>query len=726
MSPALLDPGGASSSAPKGQASSVPFKVDSIGSFSVSQSKLSQETMNPSSSFGFGGDFSSGFSNSAQNNTNFSFNTPSLQRPSGGLARPRFVKIRKQLSSQNLKSSGNLETGVGPGFNPFRPVSSAPQLNPSDGSDMGGNLEREVVEEMRNLRVGKSCGFDDQSLFSKLPEDIRKLNINDGSKGDQGNGNDGNVGSCVRRGVETEKLPNELQTKLNIKGGEGAYGGAMKDFVFKGSEKSRNPLVGSMTDVHDGIKNLKLKGSDDSNANERAGFVSMSSKSAGTLGGETEKVLSTEMERKLNMGSVMGDSSKVFGKDVQTEKLGDKKLPEFGKSGQTESTFQAATPAKQDGTPFAEFRTPDPRTNIFSGSNRNLEFNSKREAGTSTKVKKRKGKLKQPTPVQLWHGQDFISSKTGSQDDAEATESYSPMDVSPYQETLAHTQCSRESSIDSDEPFGIDITYASCVSQSAASIDLLDEDLVAATQHMNINEGEEKDEERGSANVFDKGIAAEAFQEDYVSGAETESFVSAAEEIDNNTDVALSSAETEASSRSNIERQDSDGQTYFASASTSEHTSGFDFTFAASSSAQSQLSSSKRQSKKKNLAKIPFDPPNSSLNMRIPYVSSSAQFSPYPGASLLLSPGRGQKMDVSTLESKVGDNIAVDKGPQVKHESNLTSASTAAQESCEKWRLSNRAATRMSLGRMKDALGDCIKAAAIDPNFLKVQLRMAK
>ncbi len=39
---------------------------------------------------------------------------------------------------------------------------------------------------------------------------------------------------------------------------------------------------------------------------------------------------------------------------------------------------------------------------------------------------------------------------------------------------------------------------------------------------------------------------------------------------------------------------------------------------------------------------------------------------------------------------------------------------------------SNRAATRMSLGRMRDALGDCVKAAAIDPNFLRVQLRAAK
>jgi DnaJ family protein C protein 7 len=32
----------------------------------------------------------------------------------------------------------------------------------------------------------------------------------------------------------------------------------------------------------------------------------------------------------------------------------------------------------------------------------------------------------------------------------------------------------------------------------------------------------------------------------------------------------------------------------------------------------------------------------------------------------------------------------------------------------------------MSLGRMRDALGDCVKAAAIDPNFLRVQLRAAK
>lgn len=39
---------------------------------------------------------------------------------------------------------------------------------------------------------------------------------------------------------------------------------------------------------------------------------------------------------------------------------------------------------------------------------------------------------------------------------------------------------------------------------------------------------------------------------------------------------------------------------------------------------------------------------------------------------------------------------------------------------------SNRAATRMSLGRVREALEDCTKAAALDPSFLRVQVRAAR
>lgn len=39
---------------------------------------------------------------------------------------------------------------------------------------------------------------------------------------------------------------------------------------------------------------------------------------------------------------------------------------------------------------------------------------------------------------------------------------------------------------------------------------------------------------------------------------------------------------------------------------------------------------------------------------------------------------------------------------------------------------SNRAATRMSLGRIREALEDCMMATALDPTFMKVQMRTAK
>ncbi|GMI84146.1 tetratricopeptide repeat 16, DNA J protein C31 [Hibiscus trionum] len=833
MSPALIDPRGAASSPANGQVSSVPFTLNSFGSFPVYQSESSLEKMNPSSSFGFEGDFNSGFSKSAPNNPDFSFNTPSLQRPPAGLARPRLVKIRKQLNSDNLNSSVNLETRVGPGFNPFQPV--------SDGSNLGVNLELEggFVEGMRNLRIGKSCGLADQSLVSRLPDDLRKLNIQDGSKSDQSNENDSNAGSYVRRGVETETLPNELRSKLNIKSSEDVNDGSETVFVFsvgKGGDSS----VGSSTDaVQDRIKNLNIKGSDDSNTNERDKFAFRSGENSYHLGGEREKVL-TDVE-KLIIGSVTGgssgqtdggfSSSHVFGKDVQTEKLDDTKLEGFGNSVKEESVFQTATSglypsssvhmdqlksnigpggatvlptsfsssamhfqpgvssfglssdkpekkdefcftAKQDAvrTPFVEFKTPQSQANMLFGINKKLEFSAKKETGKSKTVKKRKGQLKHPTPVHLWHGPNFVSSKTGARDNAEASESYSPMDVSPYQETLADTRCSRESSVASDESFSLGVKSASSGSQQAVSSDAIVEDLVAATQHMILNEGEEKDEEikiEGHGDVFDKAVATEALEEDSVSGAETESFLSAAEEIDDNSDIALSSAEKEVTSRTNIERQDSDTQMYFSATSNPEHISGFDFTFAASSSAQSQVSTPTRHHRKNNLAKVSFDTTYCSSNVRIPSASSSVQFSPYPGASVHLSPRQGQKTDLSTLQSKAGGNSVANKGPEIKHEPNLMGATAAIQESCEKWRLrgnqayangdsskaeeyytqgiscipasetsksclrelmlcySNRAATYMSLGRMKNALGDCMMAIAIDPNFSKVQLRAA-
>ncbi|KAL4334862.1 hypothetical protein GQ457_07G043330 [Hibiscus cannabinus] len=656
--------------------------------------------MNSSSSFGFGGDFSSGFSKSTPSNTDFSFSANSTQRPSGGLPRPKPAKSKKQSNSHNSKSSGKSENRTGPGFNLLRP----PSL--SDGGDLGGNL------------------------FSKVPIDETKLNIdNNCSKGDRSNNDDDNVGSFIGRGVETEKLRFELGSKSNITGND-VGDGANKDFVFNAGKGN---LARSVSDtLSDGIKNMNIKGFGGS-------YTKESCESSGHLGGKMDKALSAGSEMNLKIGSIMGDSTGQTDRGFTFQAATTKAPMDYPKTdtipgGASASTtlfssstlsFQASLnssgmtsdnpgkkgefcfTAKQDAieTPFVEFKTPNSQTNSTFG------FGAKRESGTSTKVKKKKGKSKQPKPVQLWHEPDFVSSKTSA-------------------------RCSREPSVTSNESFSLDNKDEFSDAQSAVSHNEIDGELIATAQYMNIKAGRVKDElkEEGSGDVFD-GVAAEAPQEDSVHGSKTENFAIAAEDID-----ALSSAETEASSRTSIDRQDSDAQMYFSSPSNSEHISGFDFTFAASSSDKSQQSSQSRHHKKKNSAK---------------------------SASLHLSPSQYLKADVSTMQIKVGGNSGVDKGPETKSEPNLSSSSTAAVESCEKWRLrgnqayangdsskaeeyymqgiscipageksrsclralmlcySNLAATRMSLGRMRDALGDCMMAISMDPNFLRVQLRAA-
>ncbi|RXI03205.1 hypothetical protein DVH24_003857 [Malus domestica] len=167
----------------------------------------------------------------------------------------------------------------------------------------------------------------------------------------------------------------------------------------------------------------------------------------------------------------------------------------------------------------------------------------------------------------------------------------------------------------------------------------------------------------------------------------------------------------------------------------SENRSGSNLTLAASSTAQSRVSASKGLQKKKSLVKA----------------------------------GHYQKKESSIPQPRHGDNTGVRKEQEIKQKSiSLSAEAAAAQEACENWRLrgnqaykngdlskaedcytqgvncvstnetsrsclralmlcySNRAATRMALGRIRDALGDCMMATAIDPNFLKVQVRASK
>ncbi|XP_031272500.1 uncharacterized protein LOC116130971 [Pistacia vera] len=667
----------------------------------------------------------------------------------------------------------------------------------------------------------KSVGFDEMEVEVAM----RKLNIDSAenaksSENDKGefvfkSGN--NVGGLGGKDTESG-LEIELQKKLSVKEGGEVNG---KKFVFSSSKEKERSFPFAAKELHDQMKNLNLSSKNEIDAKINENIISNEMGRKLNIGNET-----SDSAGPTDMGRM---TSGIFVNDKQDGNMGDNEFNNLGKAVPTEFTFQAAMEGKdargghvsvdqpkddarasetgsssssfsssgvhflsvdnaskvfgtdrldkknefsftstQDGlgTPFVEFKTPLPKANLFSGVDRTLEFGAKREFVRDMKAKKKRGKLRQPTPVHLRHGQSFVSRESVSQENPEPSESYSPMDISTYQETLADTLCSRETSVASDESFSLD-NDASTDSRPAVSDVSIDKDLLVATQHMDINEGDVSSRETKEEHS-DRGVSAVGTPEDSISGAETESFKSANEEIDFHIDGFVKSAETEASSSSNIEREDSDGRMQFSFPSRQEEQSGSNFTFAASSAGQSHLSASRRHLKKKNLIKIGHDSFNSTSNAKIPHASTSAQFSPFSGASQLLSARQGEKGDQFSLRLRVGHNSEVVRGQEIKQEPSLSSAATIAdQEACEKWRLrgnqaytnghlskaedcytqgincvsksensrsclralmlcySNRAATRMSLGRMRDALEDCMLAVAIDLNFLRVQVRAA-
>ncbi|KAM5584653.1 hypothetical protein ABKV19_004162 [Rosa sericea] len=786
MSPALLE-----SRAPPhrpnlntGQISHPPFSL-----FNFSEYKFK---MNPSNA----SDVSSGFGNSS---SDFSFNSSSPSRQGSGLPRPRLLKVRKGLiNPQLLRPSA--ETGAPPGFNPFG-TKVAGEFRRDSDSDSGIG----VTDQMSNLKFGdakdaagfhfdrgtrlssstpgrldgggfvfgsefsKSSGFDD-GIASKLPEDMRKLNIEgpgnggavekgedrrfDGgadSKTGFGLGSHDNVGGSLGRNMGSE-LPHELEKKLNIN--ENVQMGGRTDthnadgvnkFVFNTSKKDDCSSAGSSVNaLPDKMKNLNIGLSFD---------------------GRKESLLLRKMES-LDIGTKAGHSTQ--------SDTGTSSRQTSVKNMETEREDEFNFTSKQDhlSTSSVEFKTPNTKANLFSGINKKLEFNAKREPARArdTRMKKASGKSRRPTSSQLGLGHDVVS-KGGSPVNIEASESYSPMDISPYQETLADNQYSKENSA-SSESFSLVNDYPETDSVPKVSNNSIDEDLAMATECLDINKVDAMSrppQEEAFEHHLCGSVNADETVEGSVSGAETESFKSATEEVDYISDTA-NSAETEVSSSPNMERHDTDGRIHFGFHASSSNRSGLNFTFAASTAAQCPLSPSKRLHKKKNMVKAGQDANSFVPNAKVPYGSSSAEFLPYSGAPVLSTPGNYQEINppISVISQCNEDNSGVQKEKEIKQEAVSLSAETAAaQEACEKWRLrgnqaycngdlskaedcytqgvngvsenetstsclralmlcySNRAATRMSLGRIRDALGDCMMAAAIDPNFLKVQVRAA-
>ncbi|KAK4272495.1 hypothetical protein QN277_021047 [Acacia crassicarpa] len=168
------------------------------------------------------------------------------------------------------------------------------------------------------------------------------------------------------------------------------------------------------------------------------------------------------------------------------------------------------------------------------------------------------------------------------------------------------------------------------------------------------------------------------------------------------------------------------------------------FTFSVSSTKESTVSSAKRKQKKKYRRKVGIDSFIISPNLNEKFVSSvPISSSSYTDVMMNRSENNDQLKggDFTSLATtqeicenwKFRGNQAYKDGDLSKAENfytiGINSVPPSERSGCLSKLLllcySNRAAARIGLGRITEALGDCLMASAFDSTFLKVQMRTA-
>ncbi|XP_010453321.1 PREDICTED: uncharacterized protein LOC104735264 [Camelina sativa] len=695
--------------------------------------------------------FSGAGRTSSTNNPDASFNPAPFSRSSSGLSKPRFSKVRRQVKSQNfIKPSVTSDSLPGQSFNPFQfrgsfsgdPTPSEIGFGRSSSNEgfvfgssthgSGEEIGTRVMEEMGKLNIEGEQGKDDyqkknEHLASSFSFGVKKGN---------------NSVFAASQTVENDELPTLLSNKLTFASSSRSTGHVIQESMQKLN------ISESMTDDQKRSNNFKSK--------ESLDYVG-------------QKILSDELSRKLSVGSMKTDGN-LSGDSIQgsvndlnsscpmnysfvgtqpSEHLNPTSVHDVSSTTVNTPGFNFVSNQDSRGTGFMEFKTPNSKVNPFSSLDQKLGFNAKKDYVGATRGRRKGGK--QPVKVQLNIGHEFAFAESAFPNgSSEAPEAYSPMDASPYEVT---EDC-RDFVAESDQFLNSDKGHFSSDIPPTAPNDVFDAELVPATEQMEVNEGGEVNNYQ--AKEFNTGKCAdhEDFAADSISGADTESFKSAAEEMETSSETFATASESEVTSRYKSDTQENDDDSL---ANTGAASSSFTFSASSFSGVQGQLSTSKRINRKKNPIKIGQDPyiliPNATLPLK------SSQYSPLTGGQSHFSSGKPSERDPLTRLHKPFNNSVMDKARIEKDVSN------AAQEACEKWRLrgnnaykigdlsraeesytqgidsvptietsrnclralmlcySNRAATRMALGRMREAIADCSMASSIDSNFLKVQVR---
>ncbi|KAJ1262633.1 hypothetical protein BS78_09G123700 [Paspalum vaginatum] len=384
------------------------------------------------------------------------------------------------------------------------------------------------------------------------------------------------------------------------------------------------------------------------------------------------------------------------------------------------------------------------RETLFGLDSIKSGYRDKKQAHKSKRKNRRPTKLKQHAQL---HQVDSEETCTHGEP-SELAGDYSPMDCSPYPAESEHVP--REAHVASDQPVHIGVSGISNSNSCYA-----DDELVSATQHLVIDAdhtmfGDEGRVPNVDASESNFGSNFSSFEGD-LSNASEHSFTNV--NIGTNSEHKTWTTEACADGYGyNVNGQACDENTYrtmhdfgkaVPSPSSSSNFSGLNFSFGASSSPQISALAQRRNTRRKLRTKVSLASKPSTTNSFVQPKSSHET--------------KGMQF---FHEARKNEDL-------VKEQPTVDSSTSAALETCETWRTSgnkayanghfataedyytrgissvthhgasghcsralmlcysNRAATRMSLGMMQEALQDCLTATSIDPSFLKAKVRAA-
>ncbi|KAM0857622.1 hypothetical protein ACQ4PT_048351 [Festuca glaucescens] len=366
-------------------------------------------------------------------------------------------------------------------------------------------------------------------------------------------------------------------------------------------------------------------------------------------------------------------------------------------------------------------------------------YRDKKEAHKSTR-KKRPTRLKQHAQLHQVPQETCTDGLT-----SDLTGDYSPMDCSPYQ--VAVEQVSREASVGCDP--SIHILDGSVSNQQTSCAE---DDLVSATEHLVIEADLPTCQDEGRDPTVD---ASESnFGSNFSSFDEEINFCDVSQPLFTNmsvdpngepkmytTEAWVNGFECNISGQTceeNSSRTPHESCEPVNTQSSSADLSGLNFTFGASLYPGSSFSTQKRTSKRKLRTKGSQVPKSSSTQPKSSQ-DTKMQFSPETSetknsvkeqfsrdASVLAGLETCETWRTSGNQAYANGHFATAEGCYTRGINSISQYGTSGR--CSRALAlcySNRAATRMSLGRMREALQDCSIATSIDPTFLKAKVRAA-